>query len=80
MLQEALKVVNNHGSEWLSFPNLFGIGADPRYQSPSWYSVLKGLEIPVTLSTEREKESRSVQNFYVHRQTFTHWFVRTELV
>jgi len=39
MLQEALKVVNDHGSEWLSFPDLFGIGADPRYQSSSWYSV-----------------------------------------
>ena len=68
MLQEALKVVKDHGSEWLSFPKLFGIGADPRYQSSFWYSVLKALEIPATLSTEREKESRSVQNLYVHGQ------------
>jgi len=36
MLQEALKVVKDHGSEWLSFPKLFGIGADPRYQSSFW--------------------------------------------
>ena len=69
MLQEARKVVKDHGSEWLSFPELFGIGADPRYQSSFWYSVLKVLEIPITLPTEREKESRSVQNFYVHGQS-----------
>ena len=68
MLQEALKVVEDHVSEWLSFPKLFGIGADPRYQSSFWYSVLKALEIPVILPTEREKESRSVQDFYVHGQ------------
>ena len=54
MLQEALKVVKDHGSEWLSFPKLFGIGAYPRYQSSFWYSVLKVLEIPVMLPTERE--------------------------
>ena len=30
--------------------------------------VLKALEIPATLSTEREKESKSVQNLYVHGQ------------
>lgn len=51
MLQEALKVVKDHGSEWLSFPKLFGIGAHPRHQSPFWYSVLKALEIPVMLPT-----------------------------
>ena len=68
MLQETLKVVKDHGSEWLSFPKLFGIGADPRYRSSFWYSVLKALEIPVMLPPEREKESRSVQNFYVHGQ------------
>ena len=68
MLQEALKVVKDHGSEWLSFPKLFGIGADPRYQSSFWHSVLKVLEIPVTLPTVRETESRSVQNFNVHGQ------------
>ena len=68
MLQEALKVVKDHGSEWLSFPKLFGIGADPRYQSSFWYSVLKALEIPIMLPTEREKDSRSVQICYVHGQ------------
>ena len=68
MLQEALKVVKDHGSEWLSFPKLFGIGADPRYQSSFWYSVLKALEIPIMLPTEREKDSRAVQICYVHGQ------------
>ena len=68
MLQEALKVVKDHGSEWLSFPKLFGIGADPRYQSSFWHSVLKVLEIPVTLPTVRKTERRSVQNFNVHGQ------------
>ena len=29
---------------------------------------MKALEIPVTLPTEREKDSRSVQNFHVHGQ------------
>ena len=39
-----------------------------RYQSSFWHSVLKVLEIPVTLPTVRETESRSVQNFNVHGQ------------
>ena len=68
MLQEALKVVKDHGSEWLSFPKLFGIGAYPRYQSSFWYSVLKALEIPVMLPTEREIDTRSMQNCHVHGQ------------
>lgn len=68
MLQEALKVVKDHGSEWLSFPKLFGIGADPRYQSSFWFSVLKVLEIPGMLPTERENDTRSVQNCHVHGQ------------
>ena len=68
MLQEALKVIKEHGSEWLSFSKLFGIGADLRYRSSFWHSVLKAFEIPVTLPTVRETESRSVQNFNVHGQ------------
>ena len=68
MLQEALKVVKDNGSEWLSFPKLFGIGAYPRYQSSFRYSVLKVLEIPVMLPTEREIDTRSMQNCHVHGQ------------
>ena len=67
MPQEALKVVKDHGSERLSFPKLFGIGADPSYQSSFRYFVLKNLEIPVTLP-ESEKDSRSVQICRVHGQ------------
>ena len=39
MLQEALKVIKDHGAEWLTFPKLLGIGADQIYQSPFWHSV-----------------------------------------
>ena len=46
MLQEAIKVIKDHGAEWSTFPKLFGMGADERYQSPFWHSVLKLLEIP----------------------------------
>ena len=35
MLQEAIKVIKDHGAEWLTFPKLFRMGADQRYQSPS---------------------------------------------
>ena len=45
MLQEALKVIKEHGAEWSSFPKLFGMGADQRFQSPFWSSVLKVLDI-----------------------------------
>ena len=31
MLQEALKVIKDHGTEWLSFPKLFGMGADQEF-------------------------------------------------
>lgn len=34
----------------------------------SFFLVLKALEIPVTLPTEREKDTRSVQNCHVHGQ------------
>ena len=33
MLQEALKVIKDHGTEWLSFPKVFGMGADQEFQS-----------------------------------------------
>ena len=34
MLQEAMKVNKDRGSEWLTFPRLLDMGADQRYQSP----------------------------------------------
>ena len=67
MLQEALKVIKDHGAEWLTFPKLFGIGADQRYQSPFWHSVLKLLDIPATLPENQQE--RSVNNAYVHGQS-----------
>ena len=67
MLQEALKVIKDHGAEWLSFPKLFGIGADQKYQSPFWYSVLKVLEVPIML-TESKQENRLANNAHVHGQ------------
>lgn len=64
MLQEAIKVIKDHGAEWLTFPKLFGMGADQRYQSHFWHSVLKLLGIPVRSENQKEK---SVNNpFHVH--------------
>ena len=66
MLQEAIKVIKDHGAEWLTFPKLFGMGADQRYQSPFWHLVLKLLEIPVRSENQQEK---SVNNpFHIHGQ------------
>lgn len=66
MLQEAIKVIKDHGAEWLTFPKLFGMEADQRYQSPFCHSVLKLLGIPVRSENQREK---SVNNpSHVHGQ------------
>ena len=66
MLQEAIKVIKDHGAELLTFPKLFGMGADQRYQSPFWHLVLKLLEIPVRSENQQEK---SVNNpFHIHGQ------------
>ena len=66
MLEEAIKVIKDHGAEWLTFPKLFGMGADQRYQSPFWHLVLKLLEIPVRSENQQEK---SVNNpFHIHGQ------------
>ncbi|RMX54116.1 hypothetical protein pdam_00024809 [Pocillopora damicornis] len=60
MLQEAIKVIKDHGAEWLTFPKLFGMGADQGYQ------ILKLLEVPVRSENQQEK---SVNNlFHVHGQ------------
>ena len=34
MLQEAMKVMKDHGANRLTFPKFFGMIADQRYQSP----------------------------------------------
>ena len=66
MLQEAIKVIKDHGAEWSTFPKLFGMGADQRYQSPFWHSVLKLLEIPVRSENQHEKSVNIP--FHVHGQ------------
>ena len=67
MLQEALKVIKEHGAEWLSFPKLFGMGADQRLRSPFWSSVLKVLDIQF-VSTESNQGNASENNVKVYGQ------------
>ncbi|XP_068721450.1 uncharacterized protein [Montipora capricornis] len=67
MLQEALKVIKEHGAEWLSFPKLFEMGADQRFQSPFWSSVLKVLDIQF-VSTESNQGNASENNVKVYGQ------------
>ena len=68
MLQEALKVVKDHGSEWLTFPKLFGIGADTKYQSSFWRIVLQilGVQLPSAESKQDKKSNMEIhgQNLY----------------
>ena len=60
MLQKAVKVIKDHGAEWLSFPKLFGMGADQRFQSSFWTSVLKDLEIE--FQSNESKNGKAPQN------------------
>ena len=65
MLQEALKVIKDHGTEWLSFPKLFGMGADQEFQSSFWSSVLRVLDIPL----ERKPGNMPIKNVCVYGQS-----------
>ena len=65
MLQEALKVIKDHGTVWLSFPKLFGMGADQEFQSSFWSSVLSVLDIPL----ERKPGNMPIKNEYVYGQS-----------
>ncbi|XP_044176005.1 uncharacterized protein LOC122959024 [Acropora millepora] len=65
MLQEALKVIKDHGTEWLSFPKLFGMGADQEFQSSFWSSVQRVLDIPL----ERKPGNMPITNEYVYGQS-----------
>ena len=66
MLQVAIKVIKDHGAEWLS-----GMGAEQRYQSPFWHLVLKLLEIPVRSESQQEKTANNP--FHVHGQNILTW-------
>ena len=65
MLQEAVKVIKDHGTKWLSFPKLFGTGADQEFQSSFWSSVLRVLDIPL----ERKPGNIPIKNVYVYGQS-----------
>ena len=54
MLQEALSVLNHHGTEWFHFPKFFGMGADSKFRHLFWRAVLRVLDKmpPVTLAFE----------------------------
>ena len=78
ILQVAIKVIKDHGAEWLTFPKLFGMGAEQRYQSPFWHLLLKLLEIPVRSESQQEKTENNP--FHVHGQNILTWcHVRIEL-
>ena len=65
MLQEAVKVIKDHGTKWLSFPKLFGTGADQEFQSSFWSSVLRVLDIPL----ERKPGNKPIKNVHVYGQS-----------
>ena len=54
----ALKVIKDHGTEWLSFPKLFGMRADQEFQSSFRSSVLRVLDIPL----ERKPGNMPIKN------------------
>ena len=62
---KALKVIKDHGTEWLSIPKLFGMRADQEFQSSFWSSVLRVLDIPL----ERKRGNMPIKNVYVYGQS-----------
>ena len=65
MLQEALKVIKDNGTEWLSFPKLFGMGANQEFQTSFWSSVMRVLDIPL----ERKPGKMPIKRVYVYGQS-----------